>query len=186
MKYSLKSQVQGHVVDTVLANRGIDNVNLMLSPIAVESHHSLLDNMNKAVDTFIKHTKQGSRILIICDSDVDGFTSASLMCNYMLEMELSPLVYIHSGKQHGITPEAIKYIEEVHPQLIIIPDASSSEGVIHETLISSGIDIIVLDHHEVEGDSPAIIVNNQSSNNFPNKSLSGVGIVYKFCQALDE
>ena len=186
MKYSLKSQVQGHVVDTVLANRGIDNVNLMLSPIAVESHHSLLDNMNKAVDTFIKHTKQGSRILIICDSDVDGFTSASLMCNYMLEMELSPLVYIHSGKQHGITSEAIKYIEEVHPQLIIIPDASSSEGVIHETLISSGIDIIVLDHHEVEGDSPAIIVNNQSSNNFPNKSLSGVGIVYKFCQALDE
>jgi len=103
----------------------------------------------------------------------------------MREINLEPIIHIHSGKQHGITPDAIRYIEEVNPQLIIIPDASSSEGVTHETLISSGIDLIILDHHEVEGSSPAIIVNNQSSKDFLNKDLSGVGIVYKFCQALD-
>ena len=52
--------------------------------------------------------------------------------------------------------------------------------------MSSGIDLIILDHHEVEGTSPAIIVNNQCSEDFLNKDLSGVGIVYKFCQALDD
>jgi single-stranded-DNA-specific exonuclease len=29
------------------------------------------------------------------------------------------------------------------------------------------------------------VVNNQLSPNYPNKNLSGAGIVYKFCQALD-
>lgn len=186
MKYNLKNQMQGQAIETVLANRGIEDVNQMLNPNVAESHYSLLNNVDKAVDTFIKHATQGSRILIIVDADVDGTTSSALLCNYMRELQLDPIIHLHSGKQHGITPDALKYIEEVNPQLIIIPDASSSEGATHETLMSSGIDLIILDHHEVEGTSPAIIVNNQCSENFLNKDLSGVGIVYKFCQALDD
>ena len=186
MKYNLKNQIQGQAIETVLANRGIEDVNQMLNPNVSESHYSLLDNVDKAVDTFIKHATQGSRILVIVDADVDGTTSSALLCNYMRELQLDPIIHLHSGKQHGITPDALKYIEEVNPHLIIIPDASSSEGATHETLMSSGIDLIILDHHEVEGNSPAIIVNNQCSENFLNKDLSGVGIVYKFCQALDD
>lgn len=186
MKYNLKNQMQGQAIETVLANRGIEDVHQMLNPNVSESHYSLLDNVDKAVDTFIKHATQGSRILVIVDADVDGITSSALLCNYMRELQLDPIIHLHSGKQHGITPDALKYIEEVNPQLIIIPDASSSEGATHETLMSSGIDLIILDHHEVEGTSPAIIVNNQCSENFLNKDLSGVGIVYKFCQALDD
>lgn len=186
MKYNLKNQMQGQAIETVLANRGIEDVNQMLNPNVSESHYSLLNNVDKAVDTFIKHATQGSRILIIVDADVDGTTSSALLCNYMRELQLDPIIHLHSGKQHGITPDALKYIEEVNPHLIIIPDASSSEGATHETLMSSGIDLIILDHHEVEGNSPAIIVNNQCSENFLNKDLSGVGIVYKFCQALDD
>lgn len=186
MKYNLKNQIQGQAIETVLANRGIENVHQMLNPNVSESHYSLLNNVDKAVDTFIKHATQGSRILVIVDADVDGTTSSALLCNYMRELQLDPIIHLHSGKQHGITPDALKYIEEVNPHLIIIPDASSSEGATHETLMSSGIDLIILDHHEVEGNSPAIIVNNQCSENFLNKDLSGVGIVYKFCQALDD
>ena len=49
-----------------------------------------------------------------------------------------------------------------------------------------GIDIIVLDHHEAEHESEdAIVVNNQMSDNYPNKSISGVGIVWQFCRMLD-
>lgn len=186
MKYNLKNQIQGQAIETVLANRGIEDVHQMLNPNVSESHYSLLNNVDKAVDTFIKHATQGSRILVIVDADVDGITSSALLCNYMRELQLDPIIHLHSGKQHGVTPDALKYIEEVNPQLIIIPDASSSEGATHETLMSSGIDLIILDHHEVEGTSPAIIVNNQCSENFLNKDLSGVGIVYKFCQALDD
>lgn len=48
-----------------------------------------------------------------------------------------------------------------------------------------GIDVLVLDHHEAEYPSPhACVINNQLCD-YPTKSLSGVGVVYKFCQYLD-
>ena len=46
--------------------------------------------------------------------------------------------------------------------------------------------MLVLDHHEAEKESPhACVINNQLCD-YPTKSLSGVGIVYKFCQYLDK
>lgn len=47
------------------------------------------------------------------------------------------------------------------------------------------MDILVLDHHEADRVSEnACVINNQLCN-YPTKSLSGVGIVYKFCCYLD-
>lgn len=48
--------------------------------------------------------------------------------------------------------------------------------------------LIILDHHEVNDyqETGAILVNNQSSAAFTNKSLSGVGIVYMFIQVMDK
>lgn len=50
-----------------------------------------------------------------------------------------------------------------------------------------GIDIIVLDHHEVDKmPTHGILINNQlDENKSTNKNLVGAGMAYKFCQALD-
>lgn len=49
-----------------------------------------------------------------------------------------------------------------------------------------GIDVLVIDHHEAEEVSAnACVINNQLSN-YSNKAISGVGVVYKFCQYLDK
>jgi single-stranded-DNA-specific exonuclease len=49
-----------------------------------------------------------------------------------------------------------------------------------------GYDILVLDHHEAERYSDhAVVINNQLSKNYPNKALSGVGVVYKFLEHID-
>lgn len=70
--------------------------------------------------------------------------------------------------------------------LVIAPDSSSNEYDIHQSLAEKGIEIIVLDHHHADLVSEyACVVNNQLCN-YPTKSLSGVGIVYKLCQCLDE
>lgn len=49
-----------------------------------------------------------------------------------------------------------------------------------------GIDVLILDHHESDMSVAefACRINNQTCD-YPNKTLSGVGIVYKFCQYLD-
>ena len=47
------------------------------------------------------------------------------------------------------------------------------------------IDVLVIDHHKAEQYSPdACVINNQLCD-YPTKSLSGVGMVYKFCSYID-
>ena len=57
----------------------------------------------------------------------------------------------------------------------------------NKVLKDKGIDVLVIDHHEAEDgySQNAVVINNQLSENYPNKQLSGVGMVYKFCKALD-
>lgn len=70
--------------------------------------------------------------------------------------------------------------------LVIAPDSSSNDYDIHKKLMEKGIDVLVIDHHEADRISEyACVVNNQLCD-YPTKSLSGVGMVYKVCQYLDE
>lgn len=75
--------------------------------------------------------------------------------------------------------------------IIFILDAGSNQFEEQQALVDSGMDVIILDHHEISNIdkfnlSPAIIVNNQISPNYQNKALSGAGVVYKFIKGLDE
>lgn len=78
------------------------------------------------------------------------------------------------------------YINSHNFDLILIPDAGSNDYEAHAALKSKGIDIIILDHHLAEKvSSDAIVINNQLSD-YPNKELSGVGVVWQFCRYIDE
>lgn len=88
---------------------------------------------------------------------------------------------IHNGKEHGLILEKIP--KDV--KLVIAPDSSSNQYEEHKILKEQGVDVLVLDHHEADKFSEnACVINNQIGN-YPNKTLSGVGIVYKFCQYID-
>jgi single-stranded-DNA-specific exonuclease len=57
---------------------------------------------------------------------------------------------------------------------------------VHAALKQRGVDVLVIDHHEAEKVSEnACVINNQLCD-YPTKSLSGVGMVYKFCSYFDE
>ena len=121
------------------------------------------------------------------DSDCDGYTSAATLINYLNLLfpayTQSNISYrIHNGKEHGIIPDTIP--EDV--KLVIAPDSSSNDYEEHKYLQEHGIDVLVIDHHEADEISQyACIINNQLCD-YPTKSLSGVGMVYKFCSYIDE
>lgn len=75
--------------------------------------------------------------------------------------------------------------------LLIIVDSSSNETeYIKKNISSRGIKTIILDHHMIDKpvveDDNCIIVNPmQEEDDYPNKSLSGAGVVYKFIKALE-
>ena len=152
----------------------------------------LLNNIEAAASTIERHIKNGSKIYLPIDPDVDGYTSAAIMYNYITEnynKEYGYTIEYHvpDGKEHGLQTLMRELSEEKKYDLIIIPDAGSNDIEEHQTLKEMGYEIVILDHHEVSKKSEnAIIVNNQISENYSNKSLSGVGVVYKLLQLLDE
>jgi single-stranded-DNA-specific exonuclease len=93
---------------------------------------------------------------------------------------------LHEGKEHGI--ELDKIPEDC--DVVIIPDAGSMQKAEQQELLNRGKSILILDHHEVSGEiidaEQLILVNNQVSDGFSNKSLSGAGVTFKFIQAYDE
>lgn len=151
---------------------------------SVVIHFSKLNNIDKAVDCLIKHLENKNKIFVQVDSDVDGYTSSSIIINYIKAIyPKADIRYrIHEGKEHGIFIDTIP--EDV--DLVLIPDAGSSQFDEHEELKKNGVEVIVIDHHECEKESEhAIVVNNQLSNEYSNKTLTGAGMAYKLCQAID-
>ncbi|MEB5480915.1 DHH family phosphoesterase [Shouchella clausii] len=186
MKYRLigENNIFEEPIEQILRNRGITNVDGFLNPSEEDViHYSKLKNIDKAVKCLLNHLGKNSEIVVIVDSDPDGFTSAALLINYIKKVFKKDIKYVlPKRKEHGIILKKVP--NEV--DLLIVPDAGSGDFKEHEKLKEAGIDCIILDHHEVKEESRnAIVVNSQLSPHYSNKMLSGVGIVYKFCKALD-
>lgn len=171
---------------TILLNRGIENWKQYLNLNEDCIHDfNLLKNIDKAVSCFIKHIENKSRIHIIVDSDVDGYTSASMVYRYIKQLgeNINVTYSLHTKKQHGIS-EDIEIPKDC--ELLIIPDAGSNDIEQCKELAEKGIDVIILDHHICDKQNDfAIVVNNQMCD-YPNKNFCGAGIVYKFLKAVDE
>ena len=171
---------------TILLNRGIENWKQYLNLNEDCIHDfNLLKNIDKAVSCFIKHIENKSRIHIIVDSDVDGYTSASMVYRYIKQLgeNINVTYSLHTKKQHGIS-EDIEIPKDC--ELLIIPDAGSNDIEQCKELVEKGIDVIILDHHICDKQNDfAIVVNNQMCD-YPNKNFCGAGIVYKFLKAIDE
>ena len=172
----------------MLKNREIEDWNTYLNlDESVVIPYQKLDNIENAVDLFMKHFNEKSKIGILVDEDPDGFCSASMMYLYIKRMDKNyPVDYIlHTrAKAHGLSDD-VTIPSDV--KLLIIPDAGTNDTEQCKILSENGVDILILDHHEKEEDNTyALIVNNQMSDNYENKSLCGAGVVYRFLQALDE
>lgn len=171
-----------NIRDTVLKNRGLSLDYCKLTDNNLYSF-SLLPNIRKAVEIYINHCRNNDNIHIIVDSDVDGFTSASIMYQYTRKIFPNcQITYsLHSGKQHGLGD--IDVPDDT--QLLIVPDAGTND-IKECQRLSDKLDILILDHHNIEYDNPFAVVVNSKAAEYPNHELSGVGVVYKFLQALDE
>lgn len=183
-------------VTNLLASRGVTDIDAFFNPpkSALQSP-SDLKNIGMAAALYLrivlKDEPPYSRILIIVDSDCDGFTSAAIMYQYTKQVNCHCQIdyWLHEGKQHGLQDHIDKLMtEDVSYDLIILPDSSSNDAHYHDMLDGINVPCLILDHHIT--DTPlsdnAVVVNNQLSPNYHNKELTGAGVVYQFCRFLDK
>lgn len=182
----INKDIKSNYGENLLISRGVKNVTSFLNPdkSALQDWRDL-ENIKEGVN-LIFALSATARIGIIVDCDVDGFTSASIIGQYLTRYlpNLGINYYIHDGKAHGLE-EHWEDIRDMNFDLLIVPDAGSNDS---EYAKEIKCPILVIDHHLVEEPISApnmVVINNQLSPKYKNKDLSGAGMAYQFCRAMD-
>lgn len=180
-------------VTNLLRARGVHNLEAFLHPTKdLLNEPTLLENMVAGANYYLNVVKQDNKhILIVVDSDNDGYTSAAIIYQYTKRLNPNCKIsyWLHEGKQHGLQDHIDRLMtDNVEYDLIILPDSSSNDVHYHDMLAEIHIPCLILDHHLT--DTPlsdnAIVINNQLSPKYPNKELTGAGVVYQFCRYIDQ
>ena len=197
MKYQLRTKNYNNetielALHDLLIDRGIKHPLEWLQPNYSYEHSPMLfKEMRKGIE-MLKSTISNSEasIMVVVDSDLDGYTSGAIILNLLKLIQRGQEInfVLHPNKEHGIVLEDIP--DDV--DLLIVPDAGSSQKVEHLKLLENGTKIIVLDHHEMVNDmnygeyQDNIVIINSQEEDYPNHALSGAGVTLKFAQAYCE
>jgi single-stranded-DNA-specific exonuclease len=172
------------ITEKILKIRGIEDKYQFLNPAEDDVNSPwLLSHMREATDLIVKTIINSGNIGIYCDIDCDGVTSAAIMYKYLKNFEgIEPQLLYHQRKDsHGVI---VKNVPSDLDLLIVVDSSSNSVKECEE--LSKNMNVIVLDHHDINGKNPYALVVNPQCNDYPNKELSGAGVVYQTCKALDE
>lgn len=195
MKHRLINPViKENYIYNLLKYRGVEDVNRFLNPSWDDIQDPQdLDRMDEAIPLFLETlNKETPSICLVVDCDVDGFTSSSIIYQYIKDLcGMADIEYIlHTKKQHGLSDCIDQIIEsEKNYDLVLIPDAASNDFKYTEMLREKNIPVLILDHHILEETSQVgenvVLVNNQTSPLYKNKDLCGAGVTWQFCRAVD-
>lgn len=199
----INKDIRSNYTIELLKERGLseEDINYFLNvpdASALQSPDNLnnIDEGAKLFDDMVVSLDDNDRIVIVADSDVDGFTSAAIFAQYLQKHNNKVIIeyILHKGKGHGLS-DTIDDIYELYDdcaniKYVVLPDASSNDYEYHQRLYADGIKCLILDHHIVEPDTQfsegAVIINNQLSENYINKDLCGAGVTWQFCRYMDQ
>ena len=176
-----------------LLNRGIEseaeaNLFLNCSLFDLPSPY-LMKGMDKAIERVIEALKNGEKIAIYGDYDVDGVTSTALLYTFLDNIKANVTYYnpdrLKEG--YGINIDAVKKLAKEGVTLIISGDCGITAVNEVEEAKELGVDFIVTDHHKPPEELPdAVSVLNPKLTDckYPGKEIVGVGVIFNLVIAL--
>ncbi len=107
---------------------------------------SKLKDMTKAAQRILHSAKNGEKVAIFADYDVDGGCSAALLIDWFRFFNIECTLYVPDRVKEGFGPniKALQFLESTHSLIICVDCGTLSHQAI-ESLNAS--DLIVLDHH---------------------------------------
>ncbi len=177
--------LEENLLYTLLKNRGIEDPKRFLHLDEKVVHDGMkLKDMKIGLETLNKHIVNNNKIHVQVDSDTDGLSSAAFIIKYIKKVSPNARVTytLHTGKEHGIVLDLLDNIEF---NLLIVPDAGTNDVKQSKILKNRNIDVLILDHHDIEKTNKYATVINCKDGEYPNQTLSGCGVVYKFCKEYD-
>lgn len=177
----------------VLAARGVtdpEQAEAMLGGGEPLSDPFLLRDMDKAVERILRAIDAGETIVVFGDYDVDGVTATALLYQHLKGMgaQVKCMLPSREGDGYGLSRTALRSIREKGYQLIVTVDNGISAVEEAAYAAELGIDLVITDHHlppSVLPQAVAVVDPRRVDDESPCKGLSGAGVAFKLCAALD-
>lgn len=194
--HSVAALVEGlnlpHLVAKILSIRGIRTTReaerFLYPSLDHLSDPFLLPDVEPAIATVIGAFREGRKIGLFGDYDADGITSTALMTNFFSKIGVTPEVYLPGRDEgYGLNSKAVEELRKKGVTLLICLDCGSSNTTEIETARALGMEVVVIDHHEVPEPFPpaqALINPKRSDSTFPTRELAACGVTFFFLLAL--
>ncbi len=145
---------------------------------------ALMADIDLAAKRLIQAAQHGEIIAIYGDYDVDGITSTALLSLFLREaFGVTPLQKIpHRLKDgYGLTCDHVRQMVEQKVQLLVTVDNGSSSVEEAKLARELGLDVIVIDHHQISEPEPDVVAHlnpHRKACQYPCKDLAAVGVVF--------
>jgi len=179
---------------TILVGRGLTDFNQCKAYFRPNADDGFLDpflleDMGKAVNRILTAIASGEKIMIYGDYDVDGVTATVLLTRVLKRLGANCEYYLPNRltEGYGVSETGVRHAAETGAALIITVDCGVTACEEADLAAALGVDMIITDHHEPKETLPAAIalINPKLHGcRYPDKTLAGVGIALKLCQAL--
>src|SRR5437667_1333046 len=178
-----------------LINRGVTEANRaaeFLEPRLKQlSDPFRLPDMAPAVERLLLARSRGESLVIFGDYDVDGVTSTALLSEVLTALGWQVNGYLprRLDEGYGLSRDGVENCLQKFPaRLLLAVDCGSTAVSTVDWLRQRGVDVIVLDHHQVSHPPPAAtaLVNPQLAGaSMPSfRELCSVGLAFKLAHAL--
>ena len=181
-------------IASTLVARGLsapDEVRRFLTPNLERDWRNPYDipHMEELVDGIVSVIREGKRIVVFGDFDLDGISSTVTLTRGLRELgaKVDPFIPHRSDEGYGITEAAIARLREtLAPECVITVDCGISCRDEVAMLKAAGIQVFVTDHHEAGDQVPVGIpvVDPKAHEGCPSAILAGVGVALKVIQAV--
>lgn len=183
------------LIAAMLIARGFNTLEAateFLNPSSSHLHDPLLlKGMREAADRVLKAVDNGEKILVWGDYDVDGTTGTVLLRRTLKMLGGDTAFHVPNRftEGYGINIPALEKAKAEGCTLAISVDCGIRSFEPVAWAKANGLDFIITDHHlsdEVNGnpDAFAIVNPNQTSCEYPDKHLAGVGVAFKLAHLL--
>ena len=149
----------------------------------------LMADMKPAVARLRRALKQGEKILIYGDYDVDGTMAVVVLLSALrgLGVQVETFIPHRMTDGYGMRVPVVEEAAAKGFRVVISVDTGIRDHKVLARARELGLDCIVTDHHLPDAHLPpayAILNPRRPDCGYPEKSLAGVGVAFKLVQAL--
>lgn len=191
VKYDCRGMSTNEIINTILADRGVEDVNALLYPdegclIPFEK----MRNIDRAAKIITKNIENDGSFFVHFDTDTDGVSAGSIAVRWLKEHTDRVTYGINQGKEHGVAKLDLSLLDDV--DVLWIVDSIETKMESYERILKDWDgQIIITDHHLVskfmqkQMEQTGQITLVSSAVDYPNPALSGSATTWKLCAYMD-